>query len=200
MPVDVKVRIEIGARLLASLQRAPKIVMSEMERAMQASVLYTTGRVKRYMTQIGLVDTGRLRNSIAGQFERVAGGVRGTIGTNVKYARIHEYGGVIRPKRAGGLAIPLTPQARRLAIAMSATGINSLRGFSDIIPVRFGNQLFLISKTRTNVRFVVKQQVRIREKAYLRTGLKQSVPRIAALFRAAANRAMRAIFRGEGAR
>lgn len=167
---------------------------------MQSSVLYTVGRVRWYMTQIGLVDTGRLRNSIAGQSERVVGGVRGTIGTNVKYARIHEYGGTIRPRNARALAIPITPQAKRLSIAMSATGLSSLRQFSDMYVRQRDGRAFLHSRSQRNVVFVLKRSVKIREKAYLRIGLKQAVPRIAALFQAAAGRALRRIFRGEEAR
>jgi HK97 gp10 family phage protein len=35
------------------------------------------------------------------------------IGTNLEYAKIHEYGGTIKPKKAKFLAVPLTEEARR---------------------------------------------------------------------------------------
>lgn len=45
--------------------------------------------------------TGLLRASINAEVERIAPAViQGTVGTNVIYARIHEFGGVIVPKNA----------------------------------------------------------------------------------------------------
>lgn len=49
-----------------------------------------------------LSDTGRLRNS----FSHRAGPFAVEIGTNVQYAAIHHFGGVIRAKRAKALAVP----------------------------------------------------------------------------------------------
>lgn len=54
------------------------------------------------------VQTGRLINSITHEVERDAGGWLGSVGSNVVYAAIQEYGGVTRPhwidpKRPGGV-------------------------------------------------------------------------------------------------
>lgn len=49
-----------------------------------------------------LRDTGRMRNSITSRVE--ADGV--TIGTNVIYAPVHQFGATIRPKKAGRLVFP----------------------------------------------------------------------------------------------
>jgi phage gpG-like protein len=43
-------------------------------------------------------DSGRLRNSVSTRVQRSGGRIRGTVGTNLKYAAIHEFGGTIRPK------------------------------------------------------------------------------------------------------
>jgi phage gpG-like protein len=56
-----------------------------------------------------LQDKGLLYASIQGR----ANDAGVTIGTNVNYAPIHQFGGVIRPKRAKFLAIPLTVEAKR---------------------------------------------------------------------------------------
>jgi phage gpG-like protein len=48
-----------------------------------------------------LLDTGRLRASFSSQ--PTAPGFQ--ISTNVKYAAIHQYGGVIRPKKPGGVLV-----------------------------------------------------------------------------------------------
>lgn len=45
-------------------------------------------------------DTGGLRSSVHTRVYRSGGRIRGTVGTNKKYAKIHEYGGTIRPKTA----------------------------------------------------------------------------------------------------
>lgn len=50
--------------------------------------------------QVLKVRTGRLRSSITHEVRDVGGTVELVVGTNVAYARIHEFGGVIIPKRA----------------------------------------------------------------------------------------------------
>ena len=58
--------------------------------------------------------TGRLENSFSVQVKRggSGGGAIAVVTSNVPYARIHETGGTITPKRASALAIPLTGAAR----------------------------------------------------------------------------------------
>jgi phage gpG-like protein len=48
-----------------------------------------------------LLDTGRLRNSISG---RANGSTSFVVGTNVKYARLQNFGGTVTPKQAKSLA------------------------------------------------------------------------------------------------
>jgi phage gpG-like protein len=54
-----------------------------------------------------LVKSAKLLNSIS----YLATDSRVTIGTNIPYARIHHEGGIIRPRNAQYLAIPLTKEA-----------------------------------------------------------------------------------------
>lgn len=56
-----------------------------------------------------LMDTGLLRNSIAGR--NTANEI--TAGTNAVQAALMNYGGTVRPKRGKYLAIPLTREAKR---------------------------------------------------------------------------------------
>ena len=68
---------------------------------LKAGGLLMTGYVKRNIVEQKLVDTGNLLNSIG--LKDVAlydGGGYVNVGTNVVYARIHEFGGVIKPVRA----------------------------------------------------------------------------------------------------
>lgn len=52
--------------------------------------------------------TRRLRNSITSAYS----GTTATVGTNVVYAAIHQFGGTIRAKKGPFLAIPISDQAR----------------------------------------------------------------------------------------
>jgi phage gpG-like protein len=51
--------------------------------------------------------SGALRRSITAQVNARGNQTIGIVGTNVKYARIQEFGGVIRARRAANLTIPL---------------------------------------------------------------------------------------------
>lgn len=57
-----------------------------------------------------LIESGRLKNSMA----YVASNQGMILGTNVPYAAIHQFGGVIRPVSAKMLAIPLNRAAARM--------------------------------------------------------------------------------------
>ena len=59
----------------------------------------------------GLKRKGRLRRSIV---YTMLSDTSGVVGSNIIYGRIHQFGGVIRPRTAKMLAIPLTAKARRL--------------------------------------------------------------------------------------
>jgi len=58
-----------------------------------------------------LQDTGRLRNSLTYKIE----GNKIKIGSNVCYAKIHQFGGVIKAKNARTLCIPATKETKRLS-------------------------------------------------------------------------------------
>lgn len=68
--------------------------------------------VKKTITRKGLVDTGRLRSSMMSEVNNLSG----RVGTNVKYARIHEYGGIIRPKKGKYLVFQVTRSNRIMSL------------------------------------------------------------------------------------
>lgn len=77
------------------LKRHRKKANEATKKGLKHVALAGEAEVKKYITRIGLVDTGRLRASINGQ-------VRGNaayVGTNVEYARIHELGGRTKPHK-----------------------------------------------------------------------------------------------------
>lgn len=175
MALKMKVRIEIGPRLKEAMAKAPQIVITHLEQAMKAATIHVVGRVRDFITRIGLVDTGHLRRSIADRVERTNRAIRGWIGSRVKYARIHEFGGFIRPVRKKVLAWvthgqrPTTPEGWRQA-------------------------------RREGRAVIARRGVRIREKAYMRRGLRLSIRRIEEIFQARATAALREIFGDRRAR
>ena len=65
-----------------------------------------------------LLDTGDLVKSFSYKIE----GDRILIGSKLRYARIHQFGGTIKPKKAKTLCIPATKEARRLSKARGVKG------------------------------------------------------------------------------
>jgi len=124
--------------------------------------------------------TGHLRRSIQGRTKRasedvievhVSAGGTAALGT-IKYARIQELGGTVRPKTARMLAIPLGP-------ALTAAGVNRRTSPRDnpnlvLIKSRAG-RLLLIDKYTGVPFYVLKHQVEIKPKYYLRDGLKKAM-------------------------
>lgn len=79
--------------------------------------------------------TGRLENSFTVEVKRggSGGGAMAIVTSNVPYARIHETGGTITPKRAQALAIPLNARARAAGTRgvpgmFAAKGVLATRG------------------------------------------------------------------------
>lgn len=83
----------IGAGVLSLVQLGFKVSQSPQGSAWQA-LLIRQGQPLR--------DTGRLRNSLTVQ----ATATGANVGTNTKYAAIHQFGGVIKPKNGPYLIFP----------------------------------------------------------------------------------------------
>lgn len=99
--------------------------------------------------------TRRLRNSIT--YRASHDSVE--IGTNVAYAAIHQFGGIIRAKNGPFLAIPITPQAR-------AAG--SPRNMQNLVFVQsLKGQFMLLDKDSGTVHYLLRKQVKIPARPYL---------------------------------
>jgi len=125
------------------------------------------------------VRSGRLRASVQSEVKeegdgwdlalRAGGGAR-----DVRYARIHEEGGVIRPVNARFLAIPLP-------IARTAAGVSRYASPRQVpVPLRFaqskgGNPLLVEAKGKNAGRpwFVLRKSVRMPARPYLAPALAQ---------------------------
>ena len=118
-----------------------------------------------------LRDTGRLMGSITYR----AGRHFAAWGTNVEYARIHQLGGEIKPKRARKLAIPAGWHTRRLMRKYGETPEKCLEGmrragwkiwFTD--GAIMGQQPRKRGKAKPVVLFIRKESVTIPPRPFLR--------------------------------
>jgi phage gpG-like protein len=91
--MKMEYEIEISNDLERLLKRHRSMARKAIRQGLSRVALAGEAEVKKYITQIGLVDTGRLRSSINGQVR----GDAAYIGTNVEYAAIHEFGGKTKP-------------------------------------------------------------------------------------------------------
>lgn len=99
----------------------------------------------------------------------------------VPYARIHELGGVITPKRARYLAVPIGTEAHKLS-----RGLRSLRQRKDLTLIRGkGGKLLLMRKVgrRLEPAFVLKASVLMPPRPYVRPSLRRALPKIRAILR-----------------
>lgn len=140
--------------------------------------------------------TGRLAQSISSRVvlnelkAEVGSGV--LTGKRVKYADIHERGGLIRPKRSRYLTIPTK-------IALTPAGVlkrTKARDFPNTFVMKRGNLLGIWQKHGRSIRllFVLKKQVRIPARRYAAKTSKQIERRARDIMEAILNREIRSQF------
>jgi len=136
--------------------------------------------IKQQIIGISLVDQGHLLNSIRYSVDLTDEGGVVTIGSyGVKYAAIHEYGGVILPVKAKRLTIPHAPWAKyHVARDFQLVRIkNMLVDRSKLIP---GSD-----KIPDNaIGFWLVKKSTIKEKRYMRDGIQKSKSDIISTLRA----------------
>jgi len=137
-----------------------------MRRVLSRIGIKLEGDIKRNIRKVDLIDTGALLNSI--KYEVVRSGVGGILQVGswgVPYARIQEYGGVIRPKRSKYLTIPISKRSKG-------------RYASDFDLAFFRNpntnKLLGVDKVTGEPLFFLTKKVRIKEKRYLRSALEKN--------------------------
>ncbi|MCU0918725.1 MAG: phage virion morphogenesis protein [Burkholderiaceae bacterium] len=175
MVADVKVRIE-SRELQAALARLKMSLPlgGDMSPAMRnmARVLKTAAQL-RFRTTRGpdgqawpksrraseeggqtLSLTRRLRNSIS----TAATSTTASVGTNVVYAAIHQFGGIIRAKKGPFLAIPVTQAARSAGSPTRMPGLHvwqTLKG------------QFVMGDDKGAVHFLLRRQVTMPARPFL---------------------------------
>ncbi len=150
-----EVRKRVEAHIQKNLTRAAIIV----QRKARANV--ATGGPSGFKSSRGMAG---LKGSITYEVSRF----RARVGSNLKYARIHELGGMIRPRSANALAVPLTDEARKS---------RGPRYMSDLqyIPLRGRDPL--LARVDENFgldpQWVLKREVHMPARPYLRPALRQ---------------------------
>lgn len=131
------------------------------------------------------VRTGRLRRSITYRVDTGPQGIDGIVGTNVEYAAIHEYGGTIVPKTAKWLTVPLRA-------ALTPSGVMRYTKARDY-PNTFIAKGFIMQRQAGGVvpLFQLRKSVKIPERSFLRSSLREMRPQIENGLRAALREAMR---------
>lgn len=91
-----------------TMQRACVVVVNEVKLAVTGGVdLPIRSNWHPYNAPRMNVRSGRLRSSFTSRVELHGREVIGRVGSGLKYARIHEYGGVILPRTKPNLVFPL---------------------------------------------------------------------------------------------
>lgn len=112
--------------------------------------------------------TGNLGRSIITKFKDDH--LTGLVGTNIVYARIHEFGGFIRPKQAKNLTIPLNRKAE-LTTAREMFATNPKRMF---FANPKGNLILFMNMGKgvpPQAMYVLKKEVYIPPRPYMRPSL-----------------------------
>lgn len=96
--------------LLKRIEALPQKIRERVgQRALLKSALLVERQVKLHLTGGNPlhVRSGRLRSSITHRLERIGGDLAARVGTKLIYARIHEFGGIIRAKNHPFLVFPI---------------------------------------------------------------------------------------------
>ena len=126
----------------------------------------TTDFTKRLRIKPGgptLADTGTLMNSIT----YVKRGNKVIVGSNLKYARIHQFGGTIKPKNAKYLTVPLTQEARKGSKALGTRKyLDNLKAKGWSVFVRKGI-IFAKKGNKLKALFALKDSVEIPQRTFV---------------------------------
>lgn len=91
--MTITVQVRGGKQVESKLERGPARLTALIARTVKAEAFNVLSVVKNKLSDDVLhVRTGRLRRSITAQFEEGETSIRARVGTNVKYARVHELG------------------------------------------------------------------------------------------------------------
>ena len=167
-------------RILDRLKRFEPGSRQIKEALLRIGIMLQT-QIKLNIRSRGLIDTGRLINSIKYKIYANSSTSKVEVGSyGVPYAAIHEFGGDITPRNARFLTIPLSDEFRG----------RSARDFDDLFVKKIGGKLFLVRNRKgggLQFAYVLRSSVHIPPRPYMRPALKQKqddiVKIISGLFR-----------------
>lgn len=158
--------------------------------AMMFAMKRSTIRLSDYIAEHKLsgqklkVRTGNLRRSLqesrAKKVERRGDNVIGTVGTNMEYAAIHEYGGTIRPKKSKYLAVPL-----KAALTAKGVARGGPRDFKDtFFAMSKKGNLIMFGKSMGKIipLFAMKKEIKIPKSPFMKPSLEEKTSDIIKFF------------------
>lgn len=104
--MKITAKVTGDTAVISKIRKMPDGIMNKVETAVQRLVIDLQRRVMqdKLSGQVLKVKTGTLRRSIDQAVVRDNSSVIGVVSTNVRYARIHEYGGAIHRVTKPGVA------------------------------------------------------------------------------------------------
>jgi phage gpG-like protein len=155
------VKIIGGKEVADAIRRLGKEASREIDAETGRAGKDLKGAIRAKLTGDVLnVGTNELRNSFK---VRRTGSAMHAGGTNVRYAAIHEYGGIIKPKRAKNIAIPIGSRK------------GSPRKYNDLSFIMPGGTKLLIDATG-EAQYVLKPSVKIPKRPYMAPSLEERRP------------------------
>ncbi|GCL64361.1 phage virion morphogenesis protein [Pseudaquabacterium pictum] len=155
----VRLALPLGGQMLPLMQNIGRVLRTGAQLRFRS----TTGpdgkaweKSFRAKTEGGqtLSLTRRLRNSITTE----ATNTSVAVGTNVLYAAVHQFGGVIRAKKGPFLSIPVTPAARAAGSPRNMQGLHVAQTLKG---------QFILVDEKGITQFLLRQQVTIPARPFL---------------------------------
>jgi hypothetical protein len=198
--LDVEVTIDTK-RLEARIARLPPAVSRQLEEALRLRALPRIEKAAIANVRGGVLDTrtGNLARSFFRRIERVGEALVGRVGVDrakAIYGRVQELGGVIRPKRAKHLAIPvgaaLTPSGVARFTAREFMENPEAFGFRSAFTNERVTALMGVRRNKSiEPVFALKDEVTIPAAGYLRKAFTSTRDQIVADLREGVRRALR---------
>ena len=133
----------------------------------------------------GLLSSSIQLSGAQGKVTTVGDSMIGTLGTNMEYAAVQEYGGTIRPKHGKYLAIPITRKYGGQALTDRGRSRGRPRDFKDtFFAVSKKGNLIMFGKYNGKVvpLFAMKKEVKIPKRPYMKPSLQEKAGDIIKFF------------------